>query len=66
MQIRDLVKNKEMFEGKSKVFVMCRRGNASKEATELLLNELNLKTAINVEGGIEAIKSEIDPSLPSY
>jgi rhodanese-related sulfurtransferase len=34
---------------------MCRRGNASKEATEKALKEFGVTNVINVEGGIEEI-----------
>ena len=63
--IKDLEKNGELFNENSKVFMMCRRGNASKEATELALN-LSFHNVINVEGGIEAVIDKIDPSLPKY
>ena len=33
---------------KEKVFIMCRRGNASKEATDFLLTKCSLKNIINV------------------
>ena len=38
---------------KKEVFVMCRRGNASKEATEYIIKELGVKNVKNVVGGIE-------------
>ena len=38
MSIRDLEKNAEVFINHKKVFIMCKRGNASKEATEHVLN----------------------------
>jgi hypothetical protein len=38
MSIRDIEKNAEVFINHKKVFIMCKRGNASKEATELVLN----------------------------
>ena len=51
---------------------MCRRGNASKEATELLLKNKDKLSGsatgkiINIEGGIEEIKRVIDRELPLY
>ena len=45
---------------------MCRRGNASKEATELVLNEMKYTNVYNVEGGIEQIIKQVDQSLPMY
>jgi rhodanese-related sulfurtransferase len=39
IQMRDLDKNKELFTGHEKVFIMCRKGNSSKEATELILKQ---------------------------
>ena len=51
--------------------MMCRRGNASKEATELLLKNADekldgFKNFINIEGGIEQIRDQIDMNLPLY
>lgn len=56
----------QMAEGKEKVFIMCRRGNASKEATEFLVNTCQLTSAINVQGGITEYINKADPSLPIY
>ena len=42
---------------------MCKRGNMSKEATEIALS-LSHSKVYNIEGGIEAIIEGIDPSLP--
>jgi rhodanese-related sulfurtransferase len=55
-----------LVEGKEKVFVMCRRGNASKEATEFLLNKCELKNVVNVQGGITEYIVKVDNSLPLY
>lgn len=51
-----------------KVFVMCRRGNASQKATRELKNRLEED---NVEikdiiGGIEKWSTDVDPELPMY
>ena len=69
--LRDLTKNKQIFDENDKVFIMCRRGNASKEATELILNNENdafggVRNVFNVEGGLDAIREQIDQSLPYY
>lgn len=45
---------------------MCRRGNASKEATEFLLNKCQVKNVVNVIGGITEYINKVDPSLPLY
>lgn len=55
LQLRDLEKEKQYFEQNDKVFVMCRRGNKSKEATLHLLDNLNIKNVWNVAGGLEEI-----------
>ena len=44
---------------------MCKRGNMSKEATELALS-LSHSNAFNIEGGIDAMMESLDPSLPKY
>jgi rhodanese-related sulfurtransferase len=43
---------------------MCRRGNASKETVNFLL-QLGVKNTVNVEGGINAY-SQFDPLIPLY
>jgi rhodanese-related sulfurtransferase len=46
---------------------MCKRGNASKEATELVLKSEvfgGIKNVYNIEGGYHAIQEQIDPNLP--
>jgi rhodanese-related sulfurtransferase len=45
---------------------MCRRGNASKEATEFLITQCQLKNIVNVQGGITEYATKVDPSLPIY
>ena len=47
------------------VYVMCRRGRASKEATDWLIKEHGVKHAINVEGGMNAL-SLLDEAYPLY
>ena len=65
MTLKEIPKAIDELKRAEKVYVMCRRGNASKEATELLLS-LGINQAVNVEGGMDAIRREIDPSLPNY
>jgi rhodanese-related sulfurtransferase len=56
----------KLVEGKENIYIMCRRGNASKEATEFLMNKLSLTNVINVQGGITEYVNKVDPSLPIY
>jgi len=42
----------KMCQENDKVFIMCRRGNASKEATQFLVDKMGVKNVVNVEGGI--------------
>ena len=56
----------KLIENKEKVFIMCRRGNASKEATEFLMTKCNLKNVINVQGGITEYITNVDNNLPLY
>ena len=56
----------KQIENKEKVYIMCRRGNASKEATEFLLTKCNIKNVINVQGGITEYILKVDSSLPLY
>jgi rhodanese-related sulfurtransferase len=64
--IKDPTETLRVIEGKEKVFVMCRRGNASKEATDFLLNKCNITNVVNVQGGITEYITKVDPSLPLY
>ena len=59
-QIAELSSNKE------RVYILCRRGNDSREATRLLIDKCGLKNVINVESGLNGYSREIDPSLPLY
>ena len=56
----------DVFKNNTKVFVMCRKGNESKKATEKILKETEFVNVYNVEGGLEEITREIDADLPSY
>ncbi|CDW73808.1 molybdenum cofactor synthesis protein 3 [Stylonychia lemnae] len=57
---------KKLTQEKKTVFIMCRRGNASKEATEFILKNLDIHNVKNVQGGIQEYITKIDPSLPIY
>jgi len=57
---------KKLTSEKTTVYVMCRRGNASKEATEFILKNLDIHNVKNVQGGISEYINIIDPSLPIY
>lgn len=47
------------------VYIMCRRGNASKETTDFLIKEHGISNAINVMGGMNAL-SFLDSQYPLY
>lgn len=64
--MKDPTETIRQIENKEKVYIMCRRGNASKEATEFLLNKCNIKNVINVEGGITEYILKVDTTLPLY
>lgn len=64
--LQDPEKIKELCAEKKKVFIMCRKGNASKEATEYMLKTLEIKNIQNVQGGITEYTQKVDPSLPIY
>jgi len=55
IDLKHLAKHKDEMQSHSTVYIMCRRGNASKEATQICLDELGMTNVKNVEGGIEAI-----------
>ena len=48
----------------SPVFVLCRRGNDSRRATQELLDRG--LDARNVNGGLESWRKDVDPAFPSY
>lgn len=64
--MKDPTETLKQIENKEKVYIMCRRGNASKEATEFLLNKCNIKNVINVQGGITEYILKVDTNLPLY
>lgn len=51
---------------KETVFILCRRGNDSREATRLLLDKCNLKNVVNVESGINGYSAQVDSKVPLY
>ena len=51
---------KKAIENKEKIYIMCRRGNASKEATEFLMTKCNIKNVINIQGGITEYILKVD------
>ena len=53
-QIEELCNQKKI------VFIMCRRGNDSREATRILIDQCNLKNVVNVEQGINGYSKKID------
>ena len=55
----------ELFNNNEKVYVMWRRGNASRTATKYLLDN-GYGTAINVRGGITEYVNEIETEMPMY
>jgi adenylyltransferase/sulfurtransferase len=48
----------------SQIYVLCRRGKDSITATHRLL-EMGI-TAINLDGGLDAWRTNIDPNFPNY
>ncbi|XP_024527248.1 adenylyltransferase and sulfurtransferase MOCS3-1 [Selaginella moellendorffii] len=59
-ELRDIILDDE----KMPVFVICRRGNSSQEAVELLRN--SGVNALDVTGGLEAWSREVDSKFPLY
>lgn len=47
----------------SDVIVMCRSGNTSKDAAEILINA-GFENVFSLEGGMKKWAKDIDPSLP--
>ena len=64
--MKDPTETLKIIEGKEKVFIMCRRGNASKEASDFLLNKCKVTNIVNVQGGITEYITIVDPTLPLY
>lgn len=49
-----------------KVIIYCRSGQRSAQAVQTLQNDFQFDNVYNLDGGILAYVSEIDPSLPTY
>lgn len=47
------------------VYVICRRGNDSQLAVNLLRNA-GVETALDIVGGLESWAREVDPQFPAY
>jgi rhodanese-related sulfurtransferase len=58
-ELDEITKNYE------KVYIMCRRGNASRTATRYLLDN-GYENVFNVRGGITEYVNEIDDEMPMY
>ena len=56
----------KMCEEKETVFILCRRGNASREAVDFLINKHNVKNVLNVIGGITEYSIKVDSKVPMY
>lgn len=60
---------RSLLEEKKQVYVMCRRGNASQKAVRFLKDHVAHETESEIKdltGGLEAWRTEIDHSIPSY
>jgi rhodanese-related sulfurtransferase len=64
--MKDPTETLKLIEDKERVFIMCRRGNASKEATDFLLTKCNITKVANVQGGITEYITKVDQTLPLY
>lgn len=60
VKIADLCSKKET------VFILCRRGNDSRSATRLLIDQCELKNVVNVESGINGYSKMVDSTVPLY
>lgn len=60
----------ELSAGSKPVFCMCRRGNASVSATQLLREKLGdcprIHSVVNVNGGLDEWRRRVDKSFPKY
>ena len=54
-----------MCEKNETVYILCRRGNDSKEATNFLITKHGIKNVVNVQQGINGL-SRLDPDFPLY
>lgn len=48
-----------------RLYVVCRRGNDSQRAVQLLHNK-GFHCAMDISGGLEAWAKDVDPNFPSY
>ncbi|GAB4849678.1 Adenylyltransferase and sulfurtransferase MOCS3 [Ancistrocladus abbreviatus] len=49
----------------SRLYVVCRRGNDSQRAVQLL-HKMGFSSAMDIVGGLEAWAQEVDPTFPAY
>lgn len=61
----------ELSDGQKPVYCLCRRGIASTEATRLIMEAMStthprIYSVFNISGGLQAWRSEVDSSFPSY
>lgn len=61
----DLEANLDQLEKAEEIVVMCRSGNRSAQACELLEHN-GFNNVANLKGGINEWAAKIDPSLPRY
>jgi adenylyltransferase/sulfurtransferase len=56
--------------GTKPVYCLCRRGNASVQATKLIFQAANqyplIHSVKNITGGLDAWRANVDPSFPNY
>ncbi|WCJ32977.1 Adenylyltransferase and sulfurtransferase MOCS3 [Euphorbia peplus] len=52
-------------ESEVRLYVVCRRGNDSQRAVEILQNK-GFNSAMDIIGGLEAWSRDVDPKFPSY
>ncbi|KAJ6301908.1 hypothetical protein OIU77_016088 [Salix suchowensis] len=53
------------FESSASLYVICRRGNDSQRAVQLL-HRMGFTSARDIIGGLEAWARDVDPTLPTY
>ncbi|KAB5521153.1 hypothetical protein DKX38_025472 [Salix brachista] len=53
------------FESSASLYVICRRGNDSQRAVQLL-HKMGFTSARDIIGGLEAWARDVDPNLPTY
>ena len=60
---KELLNSLEMEDEEVSVFCMCRRGNASREASSFIKKQLKVEHVVNLEGGIEQYGREYDSEI---